>query len=281
MSSYIRIRVCPNPNNFFDEVIPEGGIEALGWRIFLKKISVPATGNDGKEIFVDSKWLYAESDCDEERLSVLVPEKLPAFRQLVQALIGIREVRLSGNVDFPMIYKEFVKEGVTRNIEIYKINIGVEILNLRILAASGKVEFDAAKAEANRALQSVNVAKAELYELSIDIVKHLSDAFFCRSWESFGLAHGADEHSISHLYDVRDSIAKVFGSEENARKILCLDKDEWSRFGKIFNAESVVGGRHNGKHPTPLKPMSMEERSFVMKFAKTMLFAYGSYLDQV
>jgi hypothetical protein len=178
-----------------------------------------------------------------------------------------------------MSFEEFVKEGISRNIEPYKINVGIDILNMRVLDASGKVVFNAVKAEAKRALQSLRNTKDELRDISAGIAKHLGDDYFRRAWESFSLAHGANQHAIGHLYDVRDAIAKKFGSEDKAREVLNLGKNEWSEFGRIFNADSVEGGRHNGKHPTSLKPMTNEQRTSVMQFAKTMLFAYSNYLD--
>jgi hypothetical protein len=206
---------------------------------------------------------------------------LQVYKQLIHGLVGIRKIRLPGDVEFSMSFEEFVKDGVSRNIEPYKINVGIGILNIRVLNANGEVIFDAAKAEMDRALQSLKKAKDELRELSAGITKYLGDDYFRRAWESFGLAHGTNQHAIGHLYDVRDAIAKKFGSEDKAREVLNLKKDEWSEFGKIFNADSVQGGRHNGKHLTPVKPMTDEQRALVMQFAKTMLFAYGNYLGCV
>ncbi|WP_116611317.1 MULTISPECIES: hypothetical protein [Paraburkholderia] len=281
MNSYVQIRACPNPNNFFDELIPESGLEVHGWRLFIRRIPMPIPDMDGRIASVDTtwNWLYAESDYEEAQLMRFTQDKLPTFRQLIRALAGVRHTHLSGGMEFSMYFEEFVKDGVCRNIAPYHVNVGVGVLNVRVKDADGNVVFDAKEAEAEQARQALQDAKDELRITSTSFVKHLGDDYFRRAWESFSLAFGADEHAINHLYDVRDAVTEKFGKEELARQALNLTKAEWSNFGKIFNDGAVEGGRHNGKHPAPLRPMTKEQRTQVISFARAMLFAYGRYLE--
>ncbi len=279
ITSYVQLRACPNPNNFFDEIIPDIGLGVAGWRLTIRRI--PTSVGDPAEghTFVDIAWLYAESDYDETQLVRFRKDKLPSFMQIVQALAGLRRMHLSGEIEFSMFFKEFVKGGVTRNIEPYKLDVGVDILRTRVTDATGAVIFDAEVEAAERVRRALQDAKNELQVTSKAVVKHLGDEFFRRAWESFNLAFGKDEHAINHLFDVRDAVLGKFGKEEAARDALGIHKKEWSDFGKIFNDGAVIGGRHNGKHPAPLKPMTYDQRAQSMRFAKNLLLAYGRYLE--
>lgn len=280
MSSYVRVRACADPNNFFDELIPEVGFEIRDWRFSVHRIPMPVQDKDGKMIFVDAKWLHAESDCEEDGLELFERDRLPVFRQIVQALAGRRQTHLTGNVRFSMFITEFVKDGVSRNITPRKINVGVGVLNTRIKDTSGKVLFDAKESEAAQALRARQKIRGELRTDSIRFVRNLDDAYFRRAWESFSLAMGPDEHAISHLYDVRDAVARKFDEQgESACRVLKLSDAKWREFGQAFNNGAVKGGRHNGKHPAPMQPMTREQRDKVIRFAREILDRYGEYLD--
>ncbi|PAJ86377.1 hypothetical protein DF159_21230 [Burkholderia ubonensis] len=279
MTSFVRVRACPNPNNFFDEIVPENGLTVCDWRLTIRRIAVPGIDPSGAHTVVDTAWLYAESDYDEAQLARFRHDKLATFMQIVQALAGLRRMHLTGGVQFSMFFEEFVKDGVSRNIEPHQVNIGVGILRVRATDATGTVVFDARAMEVEQARRALQDAKNELRMTGASVVKHLGDDFFRRAWESFNLAFGADEHAINHLYDVRDAVTAKFGKDDQARKALGIHKSEWSEFGKIFNDGAVKGGRHNGKHPAPLRPMSREQRDQIIRFAKELLRAYGRYLD--
>ncbi|MEX3694209.1 hypothetical protein AB3X91_37860 [Paraburkholderia sp. BR14263] len=284
MNSYVRVRACPDPNNFFDELIPETGLVTCGWRLTTHRIPVPVyspqSDKDGKVTFVDTTWLHAESDCEEGELARFRQDKLPVLLQLVQALGGYRQTYLAGSVRFSMFYEEFVKDGVSSNIEPHKINIGVDILNFRVNDGNGNITFDAQQDSAEKARRALQDTRDRLRAASASFSKNLDDDFFRRAWESFNLAFGADEHAISHLYDVRDAVSEKFDQEgQSACKALGLKKAEWTDFGKVFNDGSVKGGRHNGQHPAPMRPMSDQQREKVIRFARTILSAYRDYLD--
>lgn len=279
MTSYVQVRACPNPNNFFDEIIPDDGISVGDWRLTIRRISMPVGDPTQGHTFVDMAWLYAESDYDEAQLTRFRQDKLPSFMQIVKALAGLRRMHLSGEIKFSMFFEEFVKGGVTRNIEPYKIDIGVNIRRVRVTDATGAVVFDTEAEATERAQRALQDAKNELRVTAEAVAKHLGDDFFRRAWESFNLAFGKDDHAINHLFDVRDAVLGKFEKEEVARDALGIYKKEWSDFGRIFNDGAVIGGRHNGKHPAPLKPMTHYQRARAIRFAKNLLLAYGRYLD--
>ncbi|WP_155631652.1 hypothetical protein [Burkholderia cepacia] len=69
MTSYVQVRACPNPNSFFDEIIPDDGINVGDWRLTIRRISMPVGDPSEGHTFVDTAWLYAESDYDEGKHS--------------------------------------------------------------------------------------------------------------------------------------------------------------------------------------------------------------------
>lgn len=278
-TSYIQLRACPNPNNFFDEIIPDTGLNVGDWRLTIRRISMSIGASAEGHTFVDIAWLYAESDYAETQLAHFRQDKLPSFMQIVQALAGLRRMHLSDGVEFSMFFEDFVKDGVTQNIEPYQIHSRAGILQMRITDATGAVIFDAEEEAAKRARRALKDARNELQITAKAITRHLGDDFFRRALESFNLAFGKDEHAINHLFDVRDAVLGKFGKEEAARNALGIHKKEWSDFGRTFNDGAVIGGRHNGKHPAPLKPMTDDQRIQSIRFAKNLLLSYGRYLD--
>src|SRR5476649_974683 len=90
MTSYVQVRACPNPNNFFDEIIPDDGIEIGEWRFIIRRLSMFADNLPEGKDFVDIAWLYAESDCEEAQLARFRQDKLPSFMQIVQCMAGLQ-----------------------------------------------------------------------------------------------------------------------------------------------------------------------------------------------
>lgn len=284
-NSFARISAFVSPKDFFDEIIPRNGIEVAPWRIYTSRTKIPVHEKDGSMCLHDTTRIFAETEYKEERLSHFDKEMLPNIRQIIKALVGLRTAHLPGNVFFCLCSQDFVKDGVSRNMHPIQINLGVNI-RLRTVAIDGAVVYDSEKEEAEQKKREIeqDIAllrdiKDELKAKSAKYVNHLGDEYFRRAWESFALALTSNKQGITHLYDIRDAIQKKFKTEVIARKTLNLKKEDWSRFGSIYNNGPIEGGRHLGAHPAPLKPMTDDLRRFVVDFAKTMLFAYGDYLN--
>src|SRR5690606_11439319 len=117
------------------------------------------------------------------------------------------------------------------------------------------------------------IAKSEVKKIA-KYVRFLGDPYFRRGWESYSLALAEHDHAIRHIYDLRDAAKKRLG---NAQKLLGISDDEWSRFGKVLNNQPVKGGRHNGMQPEPMRPLTEEERTFLLRFAEKLLYAFGNF----
>jgi hypothetical protein len=276
MTCFISIRACPVPNDFFDELIPEEGLEAQGWRIFVQRISTPTNSIEKPDTFVSVRWLYAEFDCESQQVKEVLKVQLPELKQILRILAGMRQTYFMESVRFSMYFEEYVHNGVRGNIHPIHIPVGLTIQNFQTKDEAGNTLFDAKIFEAEQAEKRRLAAKNDLKIQASRNLKFLSDPHFRRAWESYSLAMGSDEHAIGHLYDVRESASEKFA---DARKVLGFSKNQWRDFGLLFNDNPVYGGRHNGKHPHPLRPMSDREKSEALKFTHRLLEAFASQLE--
>lgn len=278
MSCIIRIRASAKPADFFDEVVPEEGLELNGWRFTRHQIPDISTSTEGLDVEVVSRWLYAETDCEPEQWASTLRAKRPALAQGLQVLAAVRQARLNEPLSFPMWFEDYEHNGCTGSIEPLRLDISVGILNVQKIDADGNVIFDARIAQEKYDREQVRkartAAKAEIQEIS-KYVRFFGNPFFRRAWESYQLALGDDHHAMSHMYDVREATKKGIGGSD---KKLGISVNDWSRFGLILNNQAVQGGRHNGQHTDPIRPLTPEERSFLLKLGERMLFAFGDFL---
>lgn len=280
MSCYISVRVCPKPNIFFDEIIPEDGLKINDWLFTLHRITSTAMNQDGEEVDVETRWIYAETYCEREKLKSTINDKRPELLQYFKSFEGFRKTALKGNVTFTFWFEEYVDEGVRGNIEPSKINVGVGILNLRELDEDGNVTFDARNFAREKALEKSRKdrerAKHKVKENS-KYLKFLGDPYFRRAWECYSLAHSERDFNIGCIYDIRDAAKERFGN--NARSLLGISNSDWRRMGKILNDQPVRGGRHNGLKTDPIRNATAEERTFLLTLAEKILKAFGNILE--
>ncbi|WP_116826791.1 hypothetical protein [Pseudomonas syringae] len=278
MNSFIRIRASSKPADFFDEVIPDEGYELNGWRFTRHQIPDFIPTPEGPDVEVISRWLYAETESEPGEWEATLHDKRNALDQALNVFAAIRQARISEALEFTMWFEDYVHDGRTGSIQPFRIDVCVGIQNFQTIDANGNVIFDARiaqeKHDREEMLKARRAAKAEVQSLA-KYVKFLGNPAFRRAWESYRLARGRDPHAMSHMYDVREVANKAVGG---AQKKLGLSCNEWSRFGLILNNQAVEGGRHNGRHTDPMRPLTTEERSFLLNFGERLLFAFGDYL---
>lgn len=93
--------------------------------------------------------------------------------------------------------------------------------------------------------------------------------------ESYSRAVEDPANELVHLYEIRDAIVKHHGNEQAARTTLGISSGEWSRFGKLANAEPVEEGRHRGRHPSGRRPATREELAEVRATASRLIEAFA------
>jgi len=278
MSCKILIRACPKPNDFFDEMIPDKGLRAGGWSLSIHRIKDIGSTHDGREAEVEIRWLYAEIECAPDDIKNSLQIHKPELVEVFEALAAHRQMQLNETLGFSYWLEEYVHDGVQGNIEPYKIDIGIRVLNFRRLDENGKVLFDAQAESQRHAHEQINNARALAKENLLENSGHirfLNEPFYRRVFKSYGNASRHDEY-IGHLYDLRDAASKRI---PDAQKTLGFTNDEWSRFGLLLNNTPVTGGRHGGNHPDPLRPLTAAEKVFLFGFAQKLLLGFGRYLE--
>lgn len=272
-NEFARVSVFISPPNFFDEIIVEEGGRVDGWKLYVQKMEIPVGEKDGSFQLNDAARLIAEIELDEKNVFNFDKMMLPNLVQILDSLAGLRNAIIPGRVHYTMWQQDFVKEGVSRRMHPIRIEIGVKV---RVHKSSEALQVERKAKESSRKMVLDNLKK-ELSDISKKYFSAFSNEYFRRAWENFGLAFTGEKDDFSHLYSVRDSIQEGL-KRTNVRAELSVSKDDWRRFGEIYNNYSIEGGRHLGRHPEPTKPMSDEQKKFVVDFAKKLLFSYGDYL---
>jgi len=99
--------------------------------------------------------------------------------------------------------------------------------------------------------------------------------------KSYNEAVNDPDNELVHLYEIRDAIAKKFGSESAAKKALAINKTRWSKLGKIANDEPLKQGRHRGRNPGALRDATKEELREARDIARNLIEAYLDYLERL
>lgn len=87
------------------------------------------------------------------------------------------------------------------------------------------------------------------------------------------------ENELVHLYEIRDTLSKLFNGKKPACKALCLSASHWSRLGKLANDEPLKQGRHRGKSAGELRDASESELLEARNIACNFIESYLLYLD--
>jgi hypothetical protein len=104
--------------------------------------------------------------------------------------------------------------------------------------------------------------------------KHLNDPTANAILQSYRAARNEPQVELIRLYEIRDALGKHFGGESEARKILGISKDAWSRLGKLANDEPLNQGRHRGWNVGDLREATEGELTEARSIAKDMICVY-------
>lgn len=98
--------------------------------------------------------------------------------------------------------------------------------------------------------------------------------------QSYSKAVSDPANELVHLYEVRDSLSKHFGGEENARMALGISKTEWQRLGSLANVEPLDQGRHRGKHPAGRRSATGAELQEARQIVHEWIEAFAKASDK-
>ena len=86
------------------------------------------------------------------------------------------------------------------------------------------------------------------------------------------------ENELTHQYEIRDILAKHFGSDMASRRALGISSSEWSTFGRLANDEPLLEGRHRGKHHAKLRHATEDQLRIVRRLASEWVRKFAATL---
>lgn len=98
---------------------------------------------------------------------------------------------------------------------------------------------------------------------------------------SYEAAVNDPANELIHLYEIRDTLAKVFGGKENATSRLKVTTIQWDRLGELANSLPVRQGRHRGSKYNELRDAEYSELDEAREIARTFIRAYIDQLGDV
>ena len=112
------------------------------------------------------------------------------------------------------------------------------------------------------------------------VTKHHQDQTLKLILLSYDRAVNYPDTELVHLYEIRDTLKQVFGSEKKAREALSINKKDWSSLGKLANDEPLHQGRHVGeKAVEELRDATASELEEARRIARGMFETYLNYLE--
>ena len=109
--------------------------------------------------------------------------------------------------------------------------------------------------------------------------KHRNDPIAVAVLKSYRAAVEEPRIELIRLYEIRDALAKHYGGEGDARKVLGISKNDWSRLGYLANEAPLNQGRHRGKKVGELRDATDAELNEARKIAHAMIRAYLKHIE--
>jgi hypothetical protein len=94
-----------------------------------------------------------------------------------------------------------------------------------------------------------------------------------RALESYSQSMADPDNELVHLYEIRDTAGKHFGTGTAARNALGISKTAWSALGRLANDDSLRQGRHRGTQIGGLRDATHEELQQARTIARGILEA--------
>lgn len=108
--------------------------------------------------------------------------------------------------------------------------------------------------------------------------QHAGDPILDSILRSYGAAVNDPGNELVHLYEIRDALARLFGSARAACAALGISRSEWKRLGDLANDEPFTQGRHRGRHPRQLRDATEGELEEGRGIARKMVEGYLRHL---
>lgn len=161
------------------------------------------------------------------------------------------------------------RNDVTVFPELCVITITVEDIDLVLKDKDGYIISDSGRERIEKKKKLAELA--EIYS---------SDLVATSLLAIYNAAVNDPDNELVHLYEIRDSLSKLFLGEKEVHKTLKISTSEWSRLGQLANNEPLKQGRHRGKSAGRLRDATEEELIEARKIVRNFIEAYLVYLDE-
>jgi hypothetical protein len=187
----------------------------------------------------------------------------------------MRGIQLSNRKPFQLQKPHLIRIGPDGKRQIFvelegaKLKVDGGSVDVTVSDASGKVIHDSK-------LERIDT-KRELGEL---VQKYASgDDLLQAVLKSWDQSISDPDNELVHLYEIRDSLAKAFGGEQQARAKLNISDKKWKRLGRLCNDEPLRQGRHRGRKFENLRDATQAELTEARNMAREMIEAYLHFRD--
>jgi hypothetical protein len=153
-------------------------------------------------------------------------------------------------------------------------NIAVTARLGLVVAVSGKTDFTITDAQGNVKHDSRAERIRDRREIAALAAKHRADPIAMAILKSYRAAAEEPKIELIRLYEIRDALAKYFGSAHIARKVLGISDKGWRRLGQLADDAPLNQGRHRGKKVGELRDATEAELNEARKIAHAMIRAY-------
>jgi len=93
--------------------------------------------------------------------------------------------------------------------------------------------------------------------------------------EHYNRAVSNPTNELAHLYDIRDTLAKHYGTETETRRKLGITQKDWKRLGYLANDAPLSEGRHRGRHSN-LRHATAAELDDARRIARQLIAAFAN-----
>lgn len=159
-------------------------------------------------------------------------------------------------------------------------DIFIQLESAQIKLSAGSVDVRITDQEGN-VVSDTRQERIERKKTIADLVEtyRAKDFLLASLLRSHSVAVTDPDNELVHLYEIRDALAKKFGSKDAACSTLEINTGQWNRLGYIANNEPLRQGRHRGKSGAALRDATEGELIEARTIARAMVEAYLRYLD--
>ncbi len=109
-------------------------------------------------------------------------------------------------------------------------------LDVVLLDAAGNVKADSRK-------ERIEARK----KFALLASKYIKDPVVGSLLKSYNAAITDPQNELTHLYEIRDALAKKFGGDTHACSAVHITEKQWKQLGYLANGAPLTQGRHRGR----------------------------------